>query len=198
MGQSICGCTKAKEKRRAPIQLTEKEIRFLLERTTYDRVEIHEWHTQFLKDCPDGTLNKKMFLKQYRKFNPNGKPEKLCDHVFRAFDADKNGFIDFNEFLISISLTSTDLNYKKKLEWVFNLYDIDANGTIDKDEFRTIIEAIYKVLDVKQHSFKNVEQSANDLFQQIDTDKSKTISLEEFVKACTKDRYLLELLAPSV
>lgn len=82
---------------------------------------------------------------------------------------------------------------------MFNLYDIDGNGSIDKDEFRTIIEAIYKVLDVKQrHSFKSIEQNANDLFQQIDTDKSKTISLDEFVKACTKEKYLLELLAPSV
>lgn len=111
----------------------------------------------------------------------------------------QNYSLDFKEFLISISLTSTSVNYKKKLEWVFNLYDIDGNGTIDREEFRTIIEAIYKVLDSKQkHSFKSIEQNANDLFQQIDVDKSKTITLDEFVKACTKDKYLLELLAPSV
>lgn len=119
--------------------------------------------------------------------------------MFFVYKKNKNSSLDFKEFLISISLTSTNVNYKKKLEWVFNLYDIDGNSNIDREEFRTIIEAIYKVLDSKQkHSFKSIEQNANDLFQQIDIDKSKTISLEEFVKACTKDNRLLELLAPSV
>lgn len=52
------------------------------------------------KECPDGNLDKKMFLKQYRKFNPNGKPEKLCDHVFRAFDSDQNGHIGISLFVL--------------------------------------------------------------------------------------------------
>ncbi|CAF1089772.1 unnamed protein product [Brachionus calyciflorus] len=180
-------------------KLSEKEILFLLNRTNYDRSEIEEWFSEFMKDCPSGKLNKKYFLKQYKKFNPNSKPEKLCDHVFRAFDQDKNGYIDFQEFLISINLTSTNSNYRKKLEWLFNFYDIDGNGTIDKDEFRTIVESIYKVLDIKhKHNSDQIEQNVNEMFQKIDTDKSKSISIDEFISACTIDKYLIDLLVPSV
>lgn len=31
----------------------------------------------------------------YKMFFPNGNAEEFCDHVFRTFDRDKNGFIDF-------------------------------------------------------------------------------------------------------
>lgn len=112
----------------------------------------------------------------------------------------KNRFKDFQEFLLSISITSTNSNYKKKLEWVFNLYDIDGNGSIDKNEFRTIVCSIYKVLDTKNKKRNSLEldENLNETFKKIDTDGSKTICLDEFVEACTKDKYLLDLLAPSI
>jgi len=31
----------------------------------------------------------------YKMFFPSGNAEEFCDHVFRTFDMDKNGFIDF-------------------------------------------------------------------------------------------------------
>lgn len=94
MGQ-ICGSVKKKEKKHSESvhKLTEKEIEFLLQNTNYDRAEIQEWHQEFLKDSPDAKLNKKHFIKQYKKFNSANNSEKLCDHLFRAFDVDHNGFI---------------------------------------------------------------------------------------------------------
>lgn len=38
-------------------------------------------------------MNKKEFIKAYRKFYPHGQPDSFCEHVFRVFDADGNGFI---------------------------------------------------------------------------------------------------------
>lgn len=31
----------------------------------------------------------------YKMFFPSGNAEEFCDHVFRTFDMDKNGYIDF-------------------------------------------------------------------------------------------------------
>jgi hypothetical protein len=98
-------------------------------------------------------------------------------------------------------LTSTNRNYKRKLEWIFKLYDIDSNGRIDYDEFKKIIGSIFKILDKNNNSSgytdKFREQYIRDLFAKIDADKSKYITLDEFVGACCRDQLLLELLAPS-
>lgn len=79
------------------------------------------------------------------------------------------------------------------------MYDIDGNGTIDKNEFRTIVMAIFKILDTssKRKSEKEREEYVNALFQKIDRDSSKSITMDEFIDACTRDKQLLELLAPS-
>ena len=80
------------------------------------------------------------------------------------------------------------------------MYDIDGNGTIDRSEFRTIIMSIFKILDASNRHNKNDkerEEHIYALFQRIDRDKSQKISLDEFIDACTRDKLLLELLAPS-
>lgn len=79
------------------------------------------------------------------------------------------------------------------------MYDIDGNGSIDRKEFRTIVMSIFKILDTKnqQKSEKEREQHIDELFQKIDRDHSNLISLDEFIDACTRDKLLLELLAPT-
>ena len=69
-------------------------------------------------DCPDGKLTANSFRKIYSKCFPSGNVNEFCDHVFRTFDTDKNGFIDFKEFLLAIDVTSTG-SPEEKLEWAF-------------------------------------------------------------------------------
>ncbi len=41
-----------------------------------------------------------LFSQIYSKCFPTGNANEFCDHVFRTFDTDKNGYIDFKEFLL--------------------------------------------------------------------------------------------------
>lgn len=43
----------------------------------------------------------------YKMFFPSGNAEEFCDHVFRTFDMDKNGYIDFKvSFLFYVRLSN--------------------------------------------------------------------------------------------
>lgn len=101
--------------------------------------------TGFLKDCPSGTLTKEEFQKIYRQFFPFGDPSSFADYVFKVFDSDKSGTIDFKEFICALSVTSRG-KMEDKLDWAFQLYDIDGDGKISYEEMLAIVEAIYKMV----------------------------------------------------
>lgn len=52
-------------------------------------------------DCPNGRLTPAKFVDMYKMFFPSGNAEEFCDHVFRTFDMDKNGYIDFKVSVLS-------------------------------------------------------------------------------------------------
>ena len=79
-----------------------------------------EWYKGFKQDCPDGHLTREAFMKIYSKCFTGGSAQDFCDHVFRTFDSDKNGFIDFKEFLLAIDVTSSGTP-EQKLNWAFRL-----------------------------------------------------------------------------
>lgn len=73
---------------------------------------------------------------------PTGNSDAFCANAFHVFDVDRSGTIDFREFIMAIS-ASTSGNPQDKLEWAFKMYDIDGTGTIDKTEMLTMISVGY-------------------------------------------------------
>ena len=130
------GCSTSK----SSVKLTDEDIDFLMNNTNFSEKDIKDWYKGFQVDCPDGKLSKQKFIEIYKLFFKGGNPEKFCHHVFRTFDGDGNGWIDFKEFLLAIGITQSG-NIKEKLKWAFRMYDINNDGTIELDEMTGIIKA---------------------------------------------------------
>ena len=64
------------------------------------------------QDCPNGKLTPAKFVDMYKMFFPSGNAEEFCDHVFRTFDMDKNGYIDFK---VSILSNRASLTNRKRI-----------------------------------------------------------------------------------
>merc|ERR1719167_1879912 len=61
---------------------------------------------KFMKEYPDGKLNKASFNKMMSQALPKKEIDKVEKHVFRVYDTNGDGFIDFIEFMVLFHILS--------------------------------------------------------------------------------------------
>ena len=77
--------------------LSESDLILLENNTKWNRVQIVEWHSGFFKDCPNGKLDKKQFVKFYKQLlQSDYKADKYAEYVFSG------GFFYIFRFLNSL------------------------------------------------------------------------------------------------
>ncbi|XP_044298289.1 guanylyl cyclase-activating protein 3 [Varanus komodoensis] len=155
--------------------------------------EAHHWYTKFMKECPSGQLSLHEFKALLGLHGLNPQANHYVDQVFNTFDLNKDGFIDFLEFIAAINLVIRG-KIDQKLKWYFKLYDADGNGTIDKRELVSIFSAIQAINGNQEMS---PEAFTNMVFQKIDVNNDGELTLEEFINGVESDEQLLEMISKS-
>ncbi|CAF2137610.1 unnamed protein product [Rotaria magnacalcarata] len=185
-------------KKGAPKELTSKQIAMLKANTNYTDREIREWHAGFLRDCPTGKLNKKQFIEVYKKFYPQGKADSFCNFAFSMFDANHDGTIDFDEFLLAIAATSQG-SLDDRLEVAFDMCDISNDGQIDQKELAGMISAMYDLTgESDRKGDRDPKKRAAEIIKKIDVSGDRKLNKHEFIAGCKNDPVIRRLLAPNV
>ncbi|XP_040074401.1 neurocalcin-delta B-like [Ixodes scapularis] len=183
-------------------KLNTQVLRDLWASTEFQHVEIIQWYRDFMREFPDGRITMDLFKKTYAKFFTAGvDSDEFAESLFRTLDVNKDGFIDFREFMRGLNATSRG-KPDQKLTWAFNVYDLDGDGFIDKDEMLQMITNVLKMsasskstpskdnLDPK----KLVEQ----IFAAMDTNGDGKITLQEFLEGIKKDPTCVNLLLSDI
>jgi Ca2+-binding EF-hand superfamily protein len=95
------------------------------------------------EDCPDGKLSLAKYSKTFKNQFPSA-TDAYCRSSFKAYDENKDGFIEFKEFIKVIAI-SRSKDWKKRLELAFYIYDLNHDGMIDHNEGEIIL-SVYLIL----------------------------------------------------
>ena len=87
----------------------------------------------------DGKITREELIGEYRKFMKIEDAGVLADQIIGKLDQDKDGNINFTEFLVSCNQNQKHLSYEN-LMIAFEMFDVDGSGTITADEIRNVLE----------------------------------------------------------
>jgi len=148
---------------------------------------------QFKKETPNGVINQEEFREVMKQMGVlDGF---LQDLIFNVFDDNKDGSINFQEFVTALSvMTRGDPN--EKLEFAFSMYDLDGNGFIDKEEMTQIMEAFYKLVGplvtFSGKKYESPQQLVDEFFDTMDANGDGKISLDEYKEGALKNPDIIQ------
>lgn len=128
---------------------------------------------------------------------PGKTREDLGNHVFRIYDENGDGYIDFKEFMVVFHCL-TDGTPEEILKRIFRLFDMNSDGIITIDEMRSIVHSMFDLLKHNNPSQATEEFIANTAFSEMDGNKDGKVSSEEFAKAALEQKEFTKLLTVNI
>ena len=112
----------------------------------------------------------------------------LSQAVFKVFDTDCSGTMDFTEYLQAKKALKLN-TMEEKLGWIFCVFDSDGGGTIDICEIEEMVVGIFDFSGIKVDE-KILQACISDVKDTLDRDGDGNITKEEFVKYGKKSKFI--------
>ena len=134
--------------------------------------------------------NQVMDKAEFRKMMGDHGDSVFVDGLFRMFDHDNNGTIDFTEFVLSLAIYQNKAkhvpeNDKKKL--FFKIFDVDGDGEISQNDLATVLQSCFQssFMAVGDEEIRNLVAGT---FQKYELTQRGTIDFTSFSKAAFSHR----------
>ncbi|KAF2076109.1 hypothetical protein CYY_002571 [Polysphondylium violaceum] len=172
--------------------LKKEEVDALQSSTHFDSKELKTLYKQFKKDSPSGNIDKIEFKEIMTQM---GIADQFIQNLlFGVFDKNKDGTINFQEFVCGLSAITRGTP-EEKIEFAFSLYDIDGNGYISKLEMESILESMYRIVGtLVTCSGKRFDpqELIDEFFDKMDENGDGLISLEEYKRGTLKNPDIIQ------
>ena len=173
--------------------LAEDDIEFLVKNTAISRDQVNTQFKIFLKNHPDGQISRKSFQSMMKACYPGADTEKLSKHIWRMYDANQDGHIDFREFMVVLYIMSSGTP-EENLRQIFKVFDINNDGKINIGEMKKIVHDLSKLMDEKDTEKDSKDNLVQSAFSEMDEDGDGEITQEEFIKACLSQKKFSTML----
>ncbi|KAJ9467330.1 Calcineurin subunit B [Diplonema papillatum] len=122
----------------------EQVVADLTQQTAFSADEIRNMQDNFKKLAAskkdDGLIDREEFKEMLSSHGSSA----FVNGLFRMFDADADGYVDFKEFVISLSVyqnKNKTITEEEKLNLLFKIYDVDQDGEISRDDLFTVLKS---------------------------------------------------------
>merc|ERR1719158_2306426 len=173
--------------------LTSDDIEFIAKNTALSKDQVESRYQNFLKLHPDGRISRKSFHVMMKECYPGADTEKLERHIFRMYDSNKDGHIDFREFMIVLYVMSNG-SPEENLKQIFRVFDINNDGSISLKELQRIVKDLFHLINEKNADLASQEVLAESAFNEMDENHDGQITQEEFIEACMTQKKFSTIL----
>ena len=175
----------------------QEDITALANSSGLEESQVKQYSDAFLRDHPDGKMKPKDFHEMIEKALPKLDTSNMEKHVYRIYDTNDDGYINFTEFMMIFFIMS-DGSPEEVLTKIFRVFDVNSDGTITQKEMAKLIRDMYSLLKEEDPSLATKELVAKSAFAEMDSDQDRKVSLEEFIAACLGQERLTKMLALKV
>jgi len=195
MGNTSSSVSGEQEEKTHPVLCNQDSINYIVEKTQASKEDVEAYKANFLQKYPDGKIDKSGFSDMMKTGFPDQDIDKLENHIFRMYDVNNDGKIDFKEFMIVLTVISKGTP-DENLEQIFRIFDVNNDGTISKKELRRLVKDLHSLMGKEDNPDQETDKTLADMaFKEMDVDGDSKISKDEFVRACQGNEKISSMLA---
>jgi len=166
----------------APV-LRDEDVAMLAETSGLGEEDVREQFNAFITEHPNGKMKKKDFGEMMEKALPQrDDADKMEKHMFRVYDANDDGYVDFVEFMMIYYIMS-DGSPEEVLAKIFRVFDVNSDGTISEKELKRLIKDMFMMIKEENPEEASKEFITSSTFAEMDEDQNGKVTLDEFTTA---------------